>query len=582
LHPKKSLKAHGMSQSPTILDENQRPGITELARLWAGDAALAAAVGTIYLAVAQVTALGMAFQPDKSALFWPPAGISSGVLIVLGPRRRWAAVAGIAAAEAVAAQLSWHNPWLTAALAVCNPAEALTVAGLITRFFGGTHFALDRARNVFGLLGAAIVAAIAPSLGAAVAKRLLLGPSIMTLSTWQHWFAGDVIGIVIVAPLVIGLSDALRHPPSRSEYIEGFLALLSLAIVTSIIVSLPRKAWEVLLPVAWPFPILLWLAGRSQPAFAAAGAFLVSNIMVWTTTFEIGRFGDTSLALGDRVLEAQTAILFLSVSAYILAALFAERRSSAEHLVQVNAALRQERDNKLMTLEATTAAIAHEINQPLTAMVLNAEASLHFLEQAPPHIAQVTEALTDIVADGHRTSDALNGIGALFRKVDEGRQSLDLNEIILGVLHALRGELDDHRINIQTELISQIPLIDGNKAQLHQVVYNLVRNAIEAMQDTRDSDRVLRLTTQRQDGDRIAITVQDTGPGIVREHLGRIFDAFVTTKLQGTGLGLAICQAIAQRHGGELTAFSDGKSGALFRLSLPIENRSSVAPKVSA
>ena len=168
------LEAHGVSQSLPALGKTRRSDTAELARRWAGDLALAAAVGAAYFLVAQVTMLGAAF-PDKSALFWPAAGISSGILIALGPRRRWPAATGIVAAEAVAAHVSWHNPWITAALAICDPVEALTVAGLVARYFGGADFALNRARNVFGLLAAAVVGAAAPRSLRLLRRRCCLG-----------------------------------------------------------------------------------------------------------------------------------------------------------------------------------------------------------------------------------------------------------------------------------------------------------------------------------------------------------------------------------------------------------------------
>jgi signal transduction histidine kinase len=224
-----------------------------------------------------------------------------------------------------------------------------------------------------------------------------------------------------------------------------------------------------------------------------------------------------------------------------------------------------------MNVEATTAAIAHEISQPLAAMVLNAEASLELLEQFPPNMVGAKEALKDIVADGHLTGDALDGMRALFRKINEGRQLVDMNEIALDVLHALRAELNERGVAAQTELTPEMPLIEGNRGQLQQVIFNLVHNAVEAMGNTTDKSRVLRLITQRQDNDAVIIAVQDTGPGIVPEQLDRIFDAFVTTKSQGTGLGLAICRVIVERHGGQLSAYSDGKSGALFQFVLPIK-----------
>jgi integral membrane sensor domain MASE1 len=418
--PWANSEAHGMSQSPPGPGKIRQSSSTELIGRWAGNAAVAAAVGAAFYLVAKIISLGTAFQPDEVSLFWPPTGVSCGLLIVLGPRRRWPAVAGIVAASALINYESWNNFWITPAISACNALEALIVAGLFTRYFGGADFPLDRARNIFGLLGAAAVAAFASSLIATAALRLSLGPSIVIVSTFEHWFASVFVGIVTVTPLVIGLADAVHHPPSRRESVEGTFALLSLAVVTSIIVALPREAWELLLPVAWPFPILLWFAGRSRPIFATAGAFLVSNIIVWTTNFGIGHFGDASIPLGDRVIEAQTAILFLAVSAYVLAALFAEQRESEMLLARSNTMLARERNNKLMNAEATAAAIAHELKQPLAAMVANADASLGFLEQMPPNIPRAKEALDDIVADGHRTGEALDGVRNLFRVPDRG------------------------------------------------------------------------------------------------------------------------------------------------------------------
>jgi signal transduction histidine kinase len=203
-------------------------------------------------------------------------------------------------------------------------------------------------------------------------------------------------------------------------------------------------------------------------------------------------------------------------------------------------------------------------------MVANADATLEFLEKTPPDLPRAKEALNDIVTDGHHTSDALDGIRNLFRSANERREPVDLSEICRDVLHSMRSEFNTCGITAQSELASDIPLIRGNRGQIHQVVSNLAHNAIEAMAGTTGRSRVLRLITQRKDRDRIVLAVQDTGPGIDPTRLDGIFDAFVTTKAQGTGLGLAICRVIVERHGGELTVFSDGKSGALFQFSLPI------------
>jgi hypothetical protein len=277
--------------------QRPRPVAGHLTTRWAGRVALAATVGLAYFLVAQVTVLGLVLEPDSISVFWPAAGVSSGALIVLGPRGRWPAVAGVFMAEIAiaqtAAQAFWHIPWVTAAATLCDTAEPLIIAGLIARYFG-PDFALDRVRNVLGLLAAAVAGAAPSSLGAAATLRLAIGPPVTLPTTAEHWFASVFVGIITVAPLVIGIAGALRQLPPRSEFVEATFALAALAMVTAVTILLPRGAWEILLPVAWSLPILLWLAARSRPVFAAAGAFVVSFAIVWTTTFGIGHFGDAS------------------------------------------------------------------------------------------------------------------------------------------------------------------------------------------------------------------------------------------------------------------------------------------------
>jgi signal transduction histidine kinase len=240
-------------------------------------------------------------------------------------------------------------------------------------------------------------------------------------------------------------------------------------------------------------------------------------------------------------------------------------------VAHANTLLERERRNKLMNVEAATAAIAHEIKQPLTAVVGNAQAGLAMLGKASPDLREIEEILKDIAADGLRTSDALDGIRSLFRSVNQTRELIDINEMVLDVLHAMRGELTDHGIVARPELTSDMPRIHGNRGQLQQVVFNLVHNAVEAMQTTTDRGRMLRLTTKLGDRDTIVIAVQDSGPGIDPNRLDEMFDAFATTKSQGMGLGLAICRLFIERHGGQLSAHSDGRNGALFEVVLPLK-----------
>ena len=548
--------------------QQQRPAADDMARRWGESIGLAVAVGFGYFLAARLS-VGLVLEPASVAVFWPAAGISSGVLIALGlPRAGWPVAVGVTVATVAIHELIADPFWVGMALGLSNAAEALITAGLIKRYFGA-DFNIDRLRQVLGLLLAAIVGTAVSGIGGVATYRLWNGPSATLLTTWEHWFASDAIGIVIVAPLVIGLAAAIRQPPPRNELVEGAVALAALAVMTGISISLPQASWETVVPVALLFPMLLWLAARCRPVFAAAAVFLVSITVVSSAVIGTGHFGDASLPLDDRIPQAQAAILFVALGAYVLAALFAEHRASETRLARANMMLERERDNKLMSAEAITAAIAHEVRQPLASIVTNANAALRWLGRTPPDHDEVRSALTRIQNEGHRTSEVFDAIRALFRTDDVGRQKIDLNEIVVEVLQSLQAELKEKRVEVSPKL-AELPLVDGHKGQLRGVIFNLVHNALEALDTTTDRNRILRVMSELRGPDAIAVAVEDSGPGIDPDKLDRIFTAFVTTKSQGMGLGLAICRMIIEQHGGQLTAASDGKNGALFQFVLPI------------
>jgi PAS domain S-box-containing protein len=233
--------------------------------------------------------------------------------------------------------------------------------------------------------------------------------------------------------------------------------------------------------------------------------------------------------------------------------------------------LEGERDNKLMNIEAVTAAIAHEVRQPLAAIAINGSAALRFLDKTPLDIDEVRAILNGMMGDCHRVSEVFDTIRALFRRADQKREPTGLNEIVLDVLQSMREDLTDHGVKTETDLALELQSIDSNRNQLRQVIFNLIHNAIESMDNTTDRRRVLRVITKSHGLDAIIVAVEDSGPGINPTRLDSIFDPFITTKADGMGLGLAICRMIAERHGGTLSAASDGKSGARFQLVLPVK-----------
>jgi PAS domain S-box-containing protein len=233
--------------------------------------------------------------------------------------------------------------------------------------------------------------------------------------------------------------------------------------------------------------------------------------------------------------------------------------------------LEGERDNKLMNIEVVTASIAHEVRQPLAAIATNGAAALLFMEKVPPDLDEVRPLLNIMMDECHRVSEVFDTIRALFRRVDEKRELTAVNEIVLDVLKSMREELADHGITTETELAPELQRVEGHRAQLRQVIFNLIHNAIESMDNTTDRTRVLRLITMSHGPEAIIVAVEDSGLGIDPTRLDSIFDPFTTTKRDGMGLGLAICRMIVERHGGKLSALSDGKNGARFQLVLPVE-----------
>jgi PAS domain S-box-containing protein len=266
--------------------------------------------------------------------------VSAGILIAVGPAARWPVVIGAMAATIVANLLGDRTIWSALIFAVCNAGEAVIVAGLIERYFG-LAFSLDRLSHVLGLLGAVVAGTAISGIGGTLGYMLFHTSTTPALTIWYHWFTSDALGIITVAPLLIGLVSSARDPTPRRELIEGTIALVTLALLSGVIIFLPRQPWVAVVPIAALFPLLLWLAARCRPVFAAAAAFIVALTIVWTTTFGIGIFGDASFPMAERILSAQAGILAVSLCSFVLAALFAERRQHEAVLMESEARLQE-------------------------------------------------------------------------------------------------------------------------------------------------------------------------------------------------------------------------------------------------
>ena len=291
---------------------------------WVASIGIAVAVGVAFFLAAQL-GLALLTTEERVAVFWPASGIAAGSLIALGSRARVPVAAGVIAAS-VAANMLGDRSFLSALVfGLCNAGEALLVMWLIERWFGPA-FNLDSLRRVVGFFAAAAIATATAAAGASVAMKLF-GPSTAELlDVWKVWFASGALGVVTVAPLLIGVAAAVRDAPSWRELLEGTLAVVVLTAVIGLLLAVLSGPWSLIAPSAFYFPLLLWLVSRCHPVFAAAAVFTIAGAIVWTTTHDIGRYGDPTQPIAIRVLAAQIVMLSTTLAALVLAALFAERR----------------------------------------------------------------------------------------------------------------------------------------------------------------------------------------------------------------------------------------------------------------
>jgi PAS domain S-box-containing protein len=244
-----------------------------------------------------------------------------------------------------------------------------------------------------------------------------------------------------------------------------------------------------------------------------------------------------------------------------------ERKRAQDALRAAQAELA--RVTRLSTMGEITASIAHEINQPLAAIVTSANSALRWLTNKTPDPAEAQTALRRIVSDGHRAGEVIASIRALFKSGTRENAFYDINDVIREVRALIDGELQSNRVEARLELSEEIPKVLADRVQLQQVVLNLMMNAIEAMGSMQNGARILRVNSEIQDSRDILISVRDSGPGIDPKDIDRIFDRFFTTKSNGMGMGLSICRSIVEAHNGRLWAEPGVRAGSVFRILLP-------------
>ena len=309
-----------------------------------------AAVSVTYFLAARLS-LALVTPSDGVAVFWPAAGVACGLVIALGPSWRLPVALGVMGATVAANLLGDRNLPAAMVFALCNAAEALLIAWLV-KAHSGQNFTLGSLRSVLGFLAATAVGTALSGIGGTAGFVLFHNSGSSLSAIWFDWFASDALGVVTVAPLLIGLTATLRSVPERRQLIEGLLALVALALASGLGFFSSTDHWFTILPLSLLLPFAYWVTARCAPVFAASAAFILACAVVWTITFGIGRLGDPTVPLADRALAARAALFAMSSALLLLSALFQEWRRGEAALKESKNRLQESNDRLQLALSA--------------------------------------------------------------------------------------------------------------------------------------------------------------------------------------------------------------------------------------
>jgi signal transduction histidine kinase len=308
--------------------------------------------------------------------------------------------------------------------------------------------------------------------------------------------------------------------------------------------------------------ILLWMRQRSVLDLWLMVVVCAYAIEIYLVSFPgLARFSAGWYA--GRVFGFVSSILVLFVLLHEITTLYAQ-------LLSAVLAQRREREARLMTGDAVSASIVHEVKQPLTAIIASANAGLNWLDRVEPDLDNVRNALRRVVTTGHRADAMIENIRAHFKMGARTRTSLDIDDVIQEALAVVRDKLQTYRVAVQAELNAGLPRITGEQIQLQQVLVNLITNAIDSMA-TKNGERVLSIRSEIHHSGDVMVSVADTGKGLEAGAVDRIFSPMFTTKTHGMGIGLSICRSIIEAHKGRLWVTADIGRGAIFHFTVPID-----------
>jgi signal transduction histidine kinase len=389
-------------------------------------------------------------------------------------------------------------------------------------------------------------------------------------------FLGISLGMLIGTP---ALTTALIHGRERfrtvslRDWMEGLVLALCLTSVGLWVFTNSADSRAIPALVYAPIPFLLWAALRFEVVGASWALLAIAYLSTWNAINGRGPFASGSR--DDHVLQLQIFLMAVALPLLFMAVVVGERRRAYALLIrEIDERRKMEEGlrhaSRLAVLSEFTASIAHEINQPLGAILCNAEAAELLLEKPSPPMDEIRRIMTDIRNDDLRASEVIRSLRALLKHGEVERQPVSIHRVVMEVIAILRTEAERRGIELHTELTQVGPIVLGDRVHLQQVLLNLIINAMEAMQGIPNERRVSVCASQ-QDNE-VVVSVTDRGPGIPSEQIPRLFDRFFSTKPEGMGMGLAISRSLIEQHGGRIWVENASDRGAIFRFSIPLDN----------
>jgi signal transduction histidine kinase len=523
-------------------------------------------VASYYLAAR--LGLRFRFQNSQIGVVWPANAVMLSALLLTRKTQWWVVLAATALAHAGAVGATvptWRLLWQIAGNAAFN---VTTVEAL--RRVAGLPLDFGRRHQVVTYIAASFVmpALFAPTTPAFIRSLLNLEPQYSPPLALLRTTLSNATAMLLTTPLVLLWARyGFRELRELSVRRLGEAGAIGALLVAMGLVSFRSDPEVARFPLLWIFPPLLWAAVRFGPIGASTSLFCVAALSVWGTAERLGPF--VLPANTDQVLSLQLFWIMVCPPVMLLAAAIRERE-------QVEKTLQEQRNQlahvtRVATVSELAGALAHELSQPLTAILINVQAAIDLLARRPGDVREMRAILEDIRQQDRQAASVIAQLRSFLRAGESHFERLSIETVVRNALALGRSTIEAHGVEVQTQFAADLPPLRGDPVQLLQIVLNLVVNGCEAMSSIAAADRHLAVSVARLGQGHVDVAIIDFGIGLPHGSQERVFEPFFTTKPKGLGLGLTICRSIATTHHGQLWAENNTQAGATFHLVLPAD-----------